>query len=70
MIHTALSPPNPHIQLVTGHLFNSILKIKRLKTCFSSRTSGESTQVLKPRNWASPLTLSLSPLPSHQNLLN
>lgn len=41
VIHMALSSsPDPHIQLLTGHLLKSMLKIKHLKTCFSSQTLG------------------------------
>lgn len=73
VIHMALSSsPDPHIQLLTGHLLKSMLKIKHLKTCFSSQTLGVtiypvywySSQVLKPHNWASPLIL--APVPSSQ----
>ena len=41
VIHMALSSsPDPHIQLLTGRLLKSMLKIKHLKTCFSSQTLG------------------------------
>ena len=39
VIHMALSSsPDPHIQLLTGCLLKSMLKIKHLKTCFSYQT--------------------------------
>lgn len=66
VIHMALSSsPDPHIQLLTGHLLKSMLKIKHLKTCSPPGLLGlPTTQAFKPHNWASPLIL--APVPSSQ----
>lgn len=61
VIHMALpSSPDPHIQLLTGHLLKSMLKIKHLKTCFSSRTPGVTNY---PGTQATQLGLTLDSCP-------